>query len=143
MMYSDFQISQVLQNVSMQAPMAITYVSKGKIPLHLKQNIVHKWVYGEERCSKFYIGESSRCLPNRVNLHSSHVTSAIYMHIESNNHSNANISNLNVDDEDSRQVAKQARTHPHQDQQSSTQSQHRKHVHSRNLQQPSRSRQAF
>ena len=43
---------------------------KDEIPLHLKQNVVYKWCSPEESCNHFYIGDSSRCLENRVKKHS-------------------------------------------------------------------------
>ena len=57
---------------------SISICPKDKISLNLKQNIVHKWSCPEECCSQSYIGESSRCLENRVNEHSSPVTSVIF-----------------------------------------------------------------
>ena len=66
--------------------------AKDKIPSQLKQNIVYKWSYPEENCNLSYIGESSRCLENRVKEHNSHVNSTIYKHSISNNHLCTNIS---------------------------------------------------
>ena len=83
----------------------------------------------EESCSQSYI--SSQCLENRVKGHSSHVTIAVYIHCESNNHHQANISYVKAIDQDSKQVAREA-MHPRK-KQPSTHLQHRKNVHSRNL----------
>ena len=82
--------------------------SKGKIPLHFNQNVVYKCSNPDESCSQSYIGESSRCTENTEKEHSSHITSAIYIHSESNNHPCAKISHLKVKAQDSKQVAREA-----------------------------------
>ena len=67
--------------------------TKGKIHLHLKQNIVYKWSSPEEHCSQFYICESSRSLEIWVKEYGSHVTNDIYTHKESSSHPCANTPN--------------------------------------------------
>ena len=51
---------------------------KDRIPSQLKQNIVYIWPCQDENCNLPYLGESGRCLENRVKEHNSHVTSAVY-----------------------------------------------------------------
>ena len=82
---------------------------KVKIPSHLKWNIVYKVSCLEENCNLSYVGESSRCMENRIKECKSQVTSAIYQHSVSNNHPKANISYFKRIDQDSKQVAKKAR----------------------------------
>ena len=96
---------------SLEAPTlkSIPMHPKDKISLHLKQNIVYKWSCPEESCSQFYIGESSRCLENKSERHSSHVTHTIYIRGESDHHPHANISHFKVINQDSKQVAREAR----------------------------------
>ena len=82
---------------------------KDKIPLHLKQNNIYKWPCPKECCSQSYIGESSRCLGNRVKGQSSHVTSAIYSHNESNSHPHTNIFHFKVIYHNSKQITREAK----------------------------------
>ena len=82
---------------------------KDKITSQLKQSIVYKWFCPEENCNHSYIGEFSRCLENRIKEHNSHITSAIYQHSVSNNHPRANIFHFKILDQDSKQVAREAR----------------------------------
>ena len=79
-----------------------------RIPLHLKQNIVYKWSCADESCTQSCIGKSSRCLENRVWEHSSHITSAVYICSECNNHPHVNISNFKLIDQDRKQFAREA-----------------------------------
>ena len=81
---------------------------KDKTSLHLKQNIVYNWSFPEERCSQSYIGESIKCLENRVKEHSIHITRAIYIQTESNNYSYANFSHFKETEQDSKPVAREA-----------------------------------
>ena len=82
---------------------------KDKIPSHLKQDIVYKWSCQEENCNLSYIGKSSWCLGNRIKEHRSQIFSAIYQHSVSNHHPKANISHFKIIDQDSKQVAREAR----------------------------------
>ena len=66
-------------------------------------------VLPRKKCNLSYIGESSRSLENRVKEHNSRVTSAIYKHSISNNHPSANISHFNIIEQDSTQIAREAR----------------------------------
>ena len=59
---------------------------KDKNPSQLKQKLVYRWFCQEENCNHPNIGESSRCLENRVKEHNIHGTSATYRHSISNNH---------------------------------------------------------
>ena len=86
---------------------------KDKIQSQLKQNIIYKSSWPEEKCNLSYTRESSRCLENRIKEHNSHVTSEIYIHSISNNHPGVNISCLKILDQDSTQVAKEARKDIH------------------------------
>ena len=81
---------------------SILMYPKDKIPLHLKQNVVCQWSCPEESYSQSYIGESSRSLENRVKKYSSHVTIAIYIHSETNNQPNTNISHFRLIDQDNK-----------------------------------------
>ena len=87
--------------------------SKDKIPLDLKQNIVYKWSYPDESYSHSYIGDSNKCLENRVKEHSRNVPNAIYIYSEPNNHSHASMSHFKVIDQDSKQVVREARVAIH------------------------------
>ena len=82
-----------------------------KIKFHhsLNKTFVYKWPCPDENCILSYIGKSSQCLENRINEHSSHVSSAIYQHSVSNNHPNANIFHFKIMDRNSKQVATEAR----------------------------------
>ena len=82
---------------------------KDKIPLHLKENMVYRWTCPEESCHQSYICESIRYLENVVKEHSSHITSVIYFHGESNNYPHDNISHFKLIDQDRKQVAREAR----------------------------------
>ena len=66
-------------------------------------------VLSDERCSYSYISEFGRCVDHREKEHSSHVTSTIYIHSESNSHPHANISHFTVIDQNSKLVAREAR----------------------------------
>ena len=66
-------------------------------------------ILSRRKISLSYIGESSRCLENRVREHCSHVTSAIYQHSVSSNHPIANISHFKIIDQDNKQVGREAR----------------------------------
>ena len=82
---------------------------KDKILLYLKQNIVYRWSYPEQSCSQSYISESSRCLEGTMKEHNTHVTSANYIHSESNNNPHANTFYFKVIDQESKQVAREDR----------------------------------
>ena len=82
---------------------------KDKIPSQLKQHIIYKWSCSDENCNISCIGESSRCLENRIKGHNNHVTSAIYQHNVSSNHPIVNNSYFKIIDQDSKQVAREAR----------------------------------
>ena len=82
---------------------------KDKIPLHLQQDIVYQWTCTEETCNSSYIGESSKCLENRIKEHNNSTTSAIYQHSSTQNHPKADISQYKIIDQDSKQVSREAR----------------------------------
>ena len=82
---------------------------KDKISSQLKQNIVYKCSCPQENCNISYIGESSRCLENRIKEHSSHVTSAVDLHSVSNSHPIAHISHFKIIDQDNKQFTREAR----------------------------------
>ena len=92
-----------------QQPKIHPYAPNDKIPPHLKQNTVYKWSCPKENCNHSHIGKSSRCLENRTKEHNNHITSAFYQHSVSNSHPRANISHLKITDQDSKQVAREAR----------------------------------
>ena len=83
--------------------------SNDEILTHLKENIVYKCSCPEENCNLSYIGESSRCLENRVKEHNSHITGTIYQHSVSNNNPRANLSLFKLIANDSKQVARETR----------------------------------
>ena len=60
------------------------------------------------KCNLSYKGESSRCLENRVEVHNSHVTSAIYK-LFFQQPPQANISHFTVIDKYSKQVIREVR----------------------------------
>ena len=67
------------------------------------------WSYLEKKCNLSYIGESSKCLENIVKELNGHVTSVIYKRSVLNNHPWANILHFKIIDQDSKQVAREAR----------------------------------
>ena len=82
---------------------------KDKTPLHFKQLIVCKLSCPKDCCSESYISELSRCIENRVKEHSSHISSAVNIDSESKNFHCAKIFHFKVTDQDSKQVAREAR----------------------------------
>ena len=69
---------------------------------------MYKWPFPGDTCSQSYIYRFSTSLENWVKEHRSHVTSAIYICSESNNHLHANISHSKVIYQDSKQIATEA-----------------------------------
>ena len=51
---------------------------KDKILSQLKQYMFYKCSCQEENCNLSYLGESNRCLENRLKQHNSHATSTVY-----------------------------------------------------------------
>ena len=82
---------------------------KDKIPSQLHQDLVYQWTCPEETCNSSYIGESSRCLDNRVKEHNTSISSTIYQHSSTHNHAKADISQFIIIDQDSKQVSREAR----------------------------------
>ena len=82
---------------------------KKNIPLHLHKDIVYQWISPEETCNSSYIGESSRCLENRIKEHNNSTTSAIYQHNSTYNHPKADMSHFKNINQDSKQVSTEAR----------------------------------
>ena len=72
-------------------------------------DIVNQWICPEETCNSSYIGESSRCLENRIKEHNNSTISAIYQHRSTYNHPKADISHFKITDQDSKQVSREAR----------------------------------
>ena len=82
---------------------------KDKVSLYLRMNIVYIWSCPQESCNQSCISESSRWLENRAKECNSHVTSAIFIYSESNNHPFANISHFKIIDKDNKQVGREDR----------------------------------
>ena len=69
---------------------------KDKIFPHLCQDIVNQWTCPAEACNSSYIGESSRCLENRIKEHNTSTTCTIYQHNSIHNHPKADILNFKI-----------------------------------------------
>ena len=66
-------------------------------------------ILSRRKLQHFYIGLSSRYLGNRIKVHHSDVTSKINKHSVSNNQPKAQIPHFKIIDQESRQVARDAR----------------------------------
>ena len=82
---------------------------KDNIPQHLHQDVVYQWTCPEETCNSSYIGESSRCLENRINEHHTSITRSIYQHSSTHNHPKADILHFRIIDQDSKEVSREVR----------------------------------
>ena len=69
-----------------------------RFPSHLYKYILYRWVCPEETYNSSHMGESSRCLENRIKQHNTSTTSAICQYSSTHNHPKADISHFKIID---------------------------------------------
>ena len=82
---------------------------KDKTATQLCQDAIYQWTCTNENCNSPYIGESSRCLESRVMKHCTSSTSTIFQHYTTLNHPNASITHSKINEQDRKQVSRDAR----------------------------------